>query len=186
MNKFFILITLLFFLYLVAEALVLYKCQNPFQDDDFQYIILLGANGRTDSPLVIDRTRMAIDAMKRWPNARLVISGNAERNEVEAFKTILAQEGFLPGNFITEEKSSTTWENLKNTKQLIEPNAKILLITNEFHQPRALAIARTLNLRASIYGNDPREYQFALQYWVRERFATLKFLAQFFASFFAA
>jgi len=52
---------------------------------------------------------------------------------------VLEQE-FLVKVTWREDKSRTTWENAKNSKQLIEAEGvkKILLVTHSWHMPRAV------------------------------------------------
>ncbi|MCB0642827.1 MAG: YdcF family protein, partial [Phaeodactylibacter sp.] len=64
----------------------------------------------------------------------------------------------IPDSAIIEEgRSLNTYENIINSKQLIDslqPDAKILLFTSAFHMPRALAICKKQGLSVTPYPTD--------------------------------
>jgi uncharacterized SAM-binding protein YcdF (DUF218 family) len=94
----------------------------------------------------------AIELLRRYPEARLVFSGGSgdpwrpEPSEAGTIKAVLDQLGIDPGRVRFEDKSRNTWENLINTKALVEPapDQRWVLVTSAMHTPRAVGIARQL------------------------------------------
>lgn len=75
-----------------------------------------------------------------------------ERGEISLYKKLLSQYGHQ--EFIEETQSTVTWENMKFSKKMINENARVLIVTSEYHQPRALAMAKSLGMKAAVFGED--------------------------------
>ena len=141
------------------------------KDQQFDYIFLLGIKGDLGREHMVDSAKMAIEASKIWPEAKLLITGNEEYHEVSDLKNEILNAGIK--NVLLETHSQDTWDNIGFSKNLIPPSARVLIITSEFHQRRSLAIAQALGLRASIFGHDPRWYLTEPYWFIRERGANL-------------
>ena len=163
-----------FLLLILSEGVIQYFARDPMRDSEFDQILVLCLSGEKDNPIVIDRAKVGAEAWRRWPNAKIIVTGNGRRHQVEAIKSWLLMEG-VPESTIAEETESTdTWENIAFSKKLFPPESRVLVVTTEFHQPRALAFARIQGLRASTFGKDPRKYATGLHYAIREIFANVK------------
>lgn len=170
-----ILITTITYL-ILSELAVAWLSKNPSKGTNFDIILLLGANGDLSSPVTRDRAQNAAEAAFRWPNAKIVTTGNERRGEITAYKTLLSGHGVASDRIIEETQSRNTWDNIVYSKPLIPEGAHVLLVTSEYHQPRALAIARALGLNASSYGRDPRKYQDAAYFFLKERVSIWTFI----------
>lgn len=160
-----------------AESLIFYYSREPFEDVKFNYIILLGIpNSPQTQELLTDRAKLAAEALTLWPEAKIIITGNEIFKEVTDMKSALLGFGVKPEIIIEETRSRDTWDNITLSQKIIGTQAKSVIITNEFHQLRALAIARVVGLRASVYGRDPRSYSAAAYVTLRERLASDKWL----------
>lgn len=171
------MILFVFAIHLVlSEVIVAWLARKPAKETDFDVILLLGANGNISSPVTADRAQNAAEAASRWPNTKIVMTGNERQGEVSAYKTLLSMHGIAVDRIIEETQSRNTWDNITYSKSLIPIGARVLLVTSEYHQPRALAIARALGVNAYSYGRDPRKYQDALYFFLKERASIMTFI----------
>jgi uncharacterized SAM-binding protein YcdF (DUF218 family) len=140
--------------------------QNP------QYLILLGHKGGVQSPVTQDRFINTLEAMKKWPQAQLIITGNEDKGEISAYRAMLEKAGV--SSFLTEAQSKTTWGNFKNILPLLKSkNDAVVIVTSEYHQRRSLLIARSYGLNAHAFGKDRQTYGNAQKLFLKERFALL-------------
>ena len=77
--------------------------------------------------------------------APLSRSRNAECPDI---KRLLMDMGMLSEAIVVETGSHTTMENARETSRLIEPGARILLVTSALHMPRALQAFRDAGIAA--------------------------------------
>ena len=83
-----------------------------------------------------------------YPQAKIVYSGGSgsiygqEYREADLVQKMLSDMGFPLKHFIAENKSRTTYENVANSKALVQPQAgeNWLLITSAFHMPRSTRV----------------------------------------------
>jgi len=138
--------------------------QNP------QYLVLLGHKGGEQSPVTQDRFINIIEAMKKWPQAQLIVTGNEEKGEISAYQAMLEQVGV--SRFLIEAKSKTTWGNFKNILPLLKSRKEaVVIVTSEYHQRRSLLIARSYGLNAHAFGKDSQIYSNAKKLFLKERLA---------------
>jgi uncharacterized SAM-binding protein YcdF (DUF218 family) len=126
-------------------------------------ILVLGGRvrpgGRPAAPL-LRRCRAAADEAARWPATPLIACGGRRWNgvvEADAIASELAQLGVDPARIARERLSLTTLENLIEGRALACPASAVAtsggepllaIVTCDWHLPRALAIARELELTA--------------------------------------
>ena len=85
---------------------------------------------------------------RTYPQAKVIYSGGAGNwhgekiEEAAIVQKLLKDMGFHTKNFIFENKSRTTFENVEVSRNLVHPQAgeNWLLITSAFHVPRAAAV----------------------------------------------
>lgn len=148
----------------------------PIVKKDYDFIIVLGANGDRSSAITQDRISVAIQAKKLWPHAKLLLTGNESRQEISVYREMLTDAGLK--HFIEETKSTCTWENILFSQKLIPKGATVLLITSQFHQRRALAMARSVGMQADTFGQDPRTYKKSALFFIKERLSNLRYFPQ--------
>src|SRR5699024_5512242 len=107
-----------------------------------------------------------------YPNAQIIVSGgqgpDEPISEALAMYRYLVHNNVNPSAITMEDQSTSTFENIKYTKALIEhyyenePN--ILCVTSQFHIMRALRFGQKLNIILLAVGNPPayRFFQIAL------------------------
>ena len=138
---------------------------------DFDYVIIHGAgllDGGRISKLLSQRLDKAIDIYRKDPTPPILIpSGGKGSDEViseaEAMKQYLIEKGIPADMIIKEDRSATTFENLTNSKAIIdarEGRKYTVLVTSNYHVYRALRYCRKIGLMATGVGS-----KVAFYYW---------------------
>lgn len=96
----------------------------------------------------LDRT---IALSSQYPQAKIIVSGGQGPNEWlsegEAMKQYLIENGIDQNSIFTEEKSTSTYENLLFSMQLYDlDNQTVALVSNQFHLYRLEMIAHKLGI----------------------------------------
>ena len=132
--------------YLVFMGLIL-SCSYTDIDYNEDIVIVLGAgvtNGKV-SKVLQNRLDACIDYYNKNSDIYIAVSGGLTRlkdgTEAEAMAEYLTSHGIPPSIIIMEDKSQSTLENYKFTKQILnEKNIvhdSIVFVTNDFHIYRA-------------------------------------------------
>lgn len=146
------------------------------------FIIIHGAgllDGKTVSPLLARRLDKGIKVYNQsGRRAKIIVSGgqgNDEQiSEAEAMRNYLLNKNIASDDIILEDQSTTTFENIKFSKQITDrqPNAQVIFVTNDYHVFRTSIYARQLQFKAEGIGCKT-----ALHYWpsafVREYIAII-------------
>ena len=155
---------------------------TPKYDKD--YIIILGCKIRNDgtlTPLLKARTDKAIrfrNKQKEIANKDLIFiaSGGQGKDEVIseglAIKNYLLKEGIKEKEIILEDKSTSTYENIKFSKKLIKKEGNIALSTTNYHVFRSCEIAYNQGVKVEGIGANTKPY-FWINAFIREFIATL-------------
>jgi uncharacterized SAM-binding protein YcdF (DUF218 family) len=111
-----------------------------------------------------ERITVAVELARRYPNARIVVSGGSaalifndlpeapfEARELEAL-------GVAPGRIAVEDKSRNTIENAQYSRRVADPKPgeRWLLLTSAYHMPRAIAAFRLAGFPVEAYPVDWR------------------------------
>lgn len=154
----------------------IYKNKNNFPK--VSHIIVLGAGLKDNKPneLLEFRLIKTLEYYKKYPNTIFILSGGVGKNEklseAKAMENYLIEKGIPKKNLILEENSTSTYENLKFSKEILK-NLKVKnigVISSSFHLYRTKYIAKKLNMSIeTIYANTP--YTVILLYAFREFFA---------------
>lgn len=146
-------------------ALLIYSslyCILP-KGKNYDYIIIHGAgllDSERVSPLLAKRIDKGIEAFKRFNGkAKIIVSGgkgaDEKISEAEAMKRYLLEKNIDEKNIICEDKSTTTLENLKYSKKIMDnekKNYKCIFVTNNYHVFRTGLFAKKINLKAEGLG----------------------------------
>lgn len=119
------------------------------------------------------------------PQTKILLSGGQGEGEsiteAAAMERFLTKHGIEGTRIIKEEKSTSTYENFKFTREILREidgreSIKIMIITSDFHMFRAKFLAKQQGFIS--YGISAETPKFeALRYWTREYFAVIKSLA---------
>lgn len=153
------------FVVFLASTL-LYQFYYPKYNQD--YLIVLGAglmNGETVTPLLAKRVDRAIQfylaqRTKTGHPLKLVMSGGQGPDEkvpeAVAMKQYACEQGILESDVLLEVNSTTTYENMRFSKELIEnqgiENPRVLFVSNNYHIFRAGMFAHQAKLPAEGIG----------------------------------
>jgi len=154
------------------------------QRDDLQNLgvgragaaIVLGAaqSGGDPSPVLHARLDHALDLYRRGQVRLIVLTGGAGRgntaSDAAAGKQYLLGRGLPAEALLTEEHSTSTWENLRDSAPLIQSNqiGAVVLVSDPFHMLRSLKMARDLGLIA--YGSPTRTSPVSANRWLEARY----------------
>ncbi len=163
-----------------VEGKIIYAA-NKSPKKDAEYIIVLGAgvNGTIPSQTLKNRINATIEYLKENPDTQVIASGGMgpgeEVSEAQVIKEYLLMGGISPEQIIMEDKSTSTVENIKFSKEFIDnKDANIVLVTSDFHIMRATRIAEKQGL-TNVSGCPAKPGYFTkLNNYVREFFAVVK------------
>ena len=150
-----------------------------------KYAVVLGAGLRGDKPSQTLKNRLdkGVEYLRGNPEAKIVAAGGvgaaAAISEAEVTKRYLTAQGIDEKRILLEDKSTTTDENLKFTKELIiaregMPIHAITVITSDYHLYRAKQIAG--KYYPQVQGLAAKSAPLLkINYAIREYFAVTKF-----------
>ena len=179
----------------VSQAAVVSHMRDE-GDRNLDYIIVLGAQVHRGSPSLVLRYRLdkAAEYLRANPNTMCIVSGGQGPNEPYAEARGMADylehdAGIDASRIIEEPDSTTTVENLRNSRTIIDSanntgnstsstasEPSIGIVTNDFHVFRSLQIAHDQGYTdvQGIAAGSPRDM--LLNNMVRESFAEAKYL----------
>lgn len=149
---------------------------------DMDFLIVLGCGLRKDgtpTPLLRGRLDRAIEFCRRQKaktgkDLIFVTSGGQGPDEVisesASMKNYLISQGIPESQIIEEDKSSSTLENMRNSKEKIfavNPDGKIAFSTTKYHVFRSGLCGRRVKMRVLGFGSGTKWY-FWPNAWVRE------------------
>lgn len=135
-------------LFFVVEGLILSQ-YNANAAPGADYCIILGAQLKTTGPSEVLRRRLdrAVEYLNENSDTKVIVSGGQGINEPAAeavgMKEYLVNAGIAEDRILLEPLSGNTYENIKFSKNLIDSEeARVVVVTNNFHVFRAVKIAR--------------------------------------------
>lgn len=146
-----------------------------------EYVVILGAKvkpGGVPSLSLANRLDVAASYLQKHPQVLVIVSGgqgeDEDRTEASVMRDVLVEKGIDPGRILIEDKSTSTYENLLFSKELLPENiAAITIISNDFHLRRATFLANSLDLEADTVAAPTPSVVKAKSHF-RERLALLK------------
>lgn len=170
--------------YSALVGLVYYWEVTVPQSTEYDSIIVLGAQVLpTGEPSVQLRWRLdkAIEAYRLKPCPIVVtgaMAGTEPRPEGEVMRELLLADGLPSEDLLAETASADTKQNIANAMALLSERgcSRPLIVTSDYHLPRALAIARDQGLDPLGAGSCCRnELPFWLKNHCREALAWVKY-----------
>lgn len=155
----------------------IYDIENIPSDNDA--IIVLGAGVKDDgtpSDILADRLETSLEVFEDKVANTFVLSGDHSRedyNEVGAMKDYILDNNIDERVIFMDHAGFSTYDTMYRAKEIFKIN-KAVIVTNEYHLPRALYIARKLGIDAYGVKSDKRGYQLIDNYKKREILAQLK------------
>jgi uncharacterized SAM-binding protein YcdF (DUF218 family) len=143
---------------------------------DEDVVIVLGAGIRNEQPglVLAGRLDKAAEYHKKNPEAVIVVCGGLGAGETIAeaavMKRYLTEKGVPKEQILLEDRSATTYENLKFAAELLDGHFprdfsySAVLITSDFHMFRAVRIAKQAGITAKRLGAPIKWYTIPANY----------------------
>lgn len=153
-------------------------------NDDCDYLMVLGnqvVGKDSPSPLMLERTAKAVEYLNENEDCFVVVCGGVTTDvqiisEAELMRNILVGKGINPDRIILENKSTTTFENFRFAKEVIEKHSSeniedvdVAFLSSDYHIHRASVIADHFGFNDIGKVNAPSEKGF-VKNLVREYF----------------
>lgn len=159
----------------------------------YDYIIIHGAglDGPRPTPLLAGRIDKALELWKKQhQHGKFVVSGGQGADEVvseaQAMRDYLLEKGVPADAILMEDKSTTTWENLKNSLAVIRADRatsgdtasanddfNTAVVTSDFHVFRCAEYAHNLGIKADGIGSHTKGWYWPTAF-IREFIAITK------------
>ena len=132
-------------------AMRIYSYGNSVTGTQADAAIVLGAAvwGTDTSPVFRERINHGIDLYQRGKVRKLIFTGGqgnkGEPTEASTARQYALGRGIPMKDILVEEKSHTTYENIRYAKQLADAQGvrNVLIVSDPLHMKRAVAMART-------------------------------------------
>ncbi len=144
-------------LLIVEIPIVASAARQPEPDAD--YIVVLGAAvyGTEPSITLQHRIEGAARYLEENPRTKVVASGGQGEgekiSEAACIRRCLIEQGIAPERILSEDRSTSTKENLAFSKTVIEADGgsveRVVIVSSGYHLYRAVKTAQTLGIRAT-------------------------------------
>ncbi|WP_068984935.1 MULTISPECIES: YdcF family protein [Lysinibacillus] len=154
---------------------------QPVANGTAEYVIVLGAKvkpGGVPSLSLKNRLEEAVKYLNKYPHVKVIVSGgqgaDEDRTEASVMLKYLQDNGIDTNRILVEDQSTSTYENLLFSKELLPTGTKrITIVSNDFHLKRAKYLAETLDFEVDVVAaKTPKSVEAKLE--LRERAALLK------------
>lgn len=142
-----------------------------------QTALILGASVGHDgtlSPILEDRAAAAVSIYKAHKVERIIVSGDNSTttyNEVNPVKTYLVDNGIPPEIIFLDYAGFDTYSSMYRARDIFLVGSTTI-VSQSFHLPRAIFIARHLTIIA--YGYNADDGHYLLRNYIREWLANIK------------
>jgi vancomycin permeability regulator SanA len=159
-----------------------YRYPGPAAAPARHTAIVLGASVHRKgkpSDMLRDRLDTALELYRAGKVRKLLLTGDHGRrgyDEVTVMRKHVLQRGARPEDVFTDHAGFTTYESMARARALFGVESAIV-VTQAFHLPRAVYLARGLGLPAVGVEADRHRYRTGVQQGVREAFARVKAFA---------
>ena len=155
----------------------------PVGDSDV--IIVLGAQVKADGTPSVALERRLTAALETYQTDPQVIiccgaqGANEPAAEGDVMRAWLLERGAKDEDVIAETKSFNTRENLNYAKEIMNQRSltHALIVTSDYHVPRALALCRQVGIPATGKGS-PSKPEYFIKNHIREGLSWIKFILE--------
>ena len=169
-------------------GMICWKEANPPVPENYDAIVVLGAQVLPDGNPSVQLEWRLQAALEAWQKENCIVitsgaqGGNEPAPEGEVMRQWLLDRGVPAESVISETDSRNTRENIRNAAQLLAGYdvQRVLIVTSDYHLPRAMALAEDQGLEATGLGspckpdiinwsrNHGREVFGWVKYWVEK------------------
>lgn len=173
--------------YVGVVAMVFWRAGHVPPTDDYDAIIVLGAQVKPDGEPSIQLQWRLDAALQAWQleNVMVVTCGAQGANEPVAeallMRDYLVARGVPEEMILTDAVSYNTRQNIRNAAELLAGYdvERVLIVTSDYHLPRAMALAGDQGLNATGLGSPTRNgFFFKAKNYGREALSWIKYWAQ--------
>lgn len=175
------IVILLGILYCAVITALMLHAANKKPETSPKAMIVLGCKVRGTNPsmMLYRRIQAAYDAMKEYPDIKVIVSGgqgsDEEISEAQCMYDTLCSLGADESRIILEDRSETTSENMKFSKAILEkeqisPNSVILIVSDSYHEMRAQMLAGYEGITNCYPVSASTSFYLVPTYYVREWF----------------
>lgn len=164
----------------VIETVLIVKASAKKPQENATLIVLgCKVYGEHASRSLRERLDAALIYLEKHPNSQCIVSGGMGEgekiSEAECMYRYLVKEGIASSRIIKEDNSTTTRENLRFSKKIMEKKEmgnNIAIATSEYHQYRASQIAKSLGFSVGAVPSHTAWWLFPT-FYVRELYGIL-------------
>ena len=153
--------------------------ENQAKDlNDIDYILVLGAGikAKRPSPMLEDRLKKSINLYQSNVSSKILVSGdhiNEDYDEVIVMKNYLLENNISNKDIVSDDLGISTYDSIYRAKYIYHAK-NIIIVTQKYHLPRALYIAKALNINAYGIPSNQRKYANQEKREIREILARTK------------
>jgi uncharacterized SAM-binding protein YcdF (DUF218 family) len=161
---------------------------HPMVPPKVDAVVVLGA--KVGTPALRNRTLTGLRYFQEGKTNTLVLSGGRGPGEpiteAQAMDNVITAEiakthGKMP-HILLDTKSTDTYQNLSNSRQLIPHARSIVVVSDCYHLARSVAVAKRVGFQ-TIYWNSPKPTYYSdidlAHYYVREAVALVAYIPRF-------
>lgn len=145
---------IILFIVFLVNMLEISRYFNSKPKENLDYLIVLGALVTKDGPAMstIYRLDETIEYLNNNKNTKCILTGGKGKNEPDYESVVMAEyiinHGIDKDRLYIETESTSTFENLENSKQFLDPaNNSVAIVTNNFHICRSMFIAKKIGYK---------------------------------------
>ncbi len=176
-----VLLYLCFFAFMSVFIFINSKINETDFSEDAVIVLGCALHGTTPSPTLYRRLEKTIVYAQKNKKAVIIVSGGQgpqeDTTEAEAMFKYLSENGVDKNRIIIENKSSSTYENFKFSKPILDKifdnSYTLCYITNDFHSYRANRLAKINGINAVSFNCKTDVFSFVPLY-LRECLAVIK------------
>lgn len=141
-------------LFLGVEQCI-WRAMRKRAEDGIPWMVVLGAQvrGTQITSSLMRRLDEAVFYLQKNEKTNVIVSGGQgpgeDISEAEAMARYLVKRGIEECRIFKEDRSTSTWENLRNSQEYFDISAvSAVIVTNNFHLYRALKMAKRLGYQS--------------------------------------
>ena len=140
-----------------------------------EVLIVLGTtvNGTEPSPMLKQRLDAALEYLNTYPDAKCIVTGGKgdENNlsEAQCMFNYLTAAGIAPDRVQMEDRATSTVENLKYVRSMLETN-EVDILSSDFHLYRAGLIAKEAEFIPTLIPAKTQPLSLLAPWFLREIF----------------